>query len=104
MGVFPTGVGMNRIPSPQLHYPSGVPHRRGDEPDPAEIWLTWVAGNGKVRLCKRYIGVYADEKGKAGGYAVFDLIGDAWQGTTIFKPRKLDYLDDYRRGTLLYTK
>jgi len=33
--------------------------------DPSEIWLVWVQGkDGKIRLCKRYIGVYKDNKGK----------------------------------------
>jgi SPP1 gp7 family putative phage head morphogenesis protein len=72
--------------------------------DPAEIWLTWVQGKDKVRLCKRYIGVYKDAKGKVGGYAVFDLIDDAWQGTTVYEVRKLDYLDRQRTGMLLYAK
>jgi hypothetical protein len=72
--------------------------------DPVEVWLVWVQGKGEARLCKRYIGVYKDASGKFGGYAVFDLIDDVWQGTTAFKPRKLEYLDDYRTGTLLYTK
>jgi len=39
--------------------------------DSVEIWLTWVQGKDKTRLCKRYIGVYKDAKGKIGGYAVF---------------------------------
>ncbi|NTU42938.1 MAG: minor capsid protein [Nitrospirales bacterium] len=72
--------------------------------DPVEIWLTWVQGKDRVRLCKRYIGLYRDSRGEVGGYAVFDLIDDVWQGTTAFKPDKLDYLDSQRVGTLLYTK
>lgn len=72
--------------------------------DPVEIWLTWVQGKDKIRLCKRYIGVYKDAKGKIGGYAVFDLIDDAWQGTTTFKPENLKYLDSMREGTLMYVR
>ncbi|GER94106.1 hypothetical protein A45J_1864 [hot springs metagenome] len=72
--------------------------------DPAEIWLTWVQGKDKVRLCKRYIAVYKDIKGKVGGYAVFDLIDDVWQGTTAFKPENMKYLDSMREGTLLYVR
>jgi len=30
--VFPTGVGMNRIPEKLKAFLVGVPHRRGDEP------------------------------------------------------------------------
>lgn len=72
--------------------------------DPAEIWLTWVKSKDKTRLCKRYIGVYKDAKGKVGGYAVFDLIDNVWQGTTVYEVKKLDYLDRQRTGTLLYAK
>lgn len=72
--------------------------------DPVEIWLTWVHGKDKTRLCKRYIGVYKDAKGKVGGYAVFDLIDDAWRGTTAFKPENMKYLDSMREGVLLYVR
>lgn len=56
------------------------------------------------RLCKRYIGLYQDEKLKIGGFVVFDLIDGQWQGTTAFRPRNLTNLDKQREGTLLYTK
>ncbi|MEW6115367.1 MAG: phage minor head protein [Nitrospirota bacterium] len=72
--------------------------------DPVEIWLTWVKGKDKTRLCKRYIGIYQDKADKATGYVVFDLVDDIWQGTTAFSPDKLKYLDAQRTGTLLYTK
>lgn len=72
--------------------------------DPTELWLTWVQGKGDPRLCKRYIGLYEESKGKMGGYVVFDLVDDMWQGTTAFSPEKLGYLDAQRAGTLLYTK
>jgi len=72
--------------------------------DPVEIWLTWAQGKEKTRLCKRYIGIYKESANKIGSYVVFDLIDDVWQGTTAFRPRKLDYLDEYRNGILLYTK
>ncbi len=72
--------------------------------DPAEIWLTPVESNGKQRLCKRYIGLYRDEKQKIGGFVVFDLVDDMWQGTTAFKPANLRYLNKERVGSLLYAK
>ena len=72
--------------------------------DPVEIWLIWVQGKSNVRLCKRYIGIYKDTEDKIGGFAVFDLLDDIWQGTTVFNPRKLRYIDDYREGALLYIK
>lgn len=72
--------------------------------DPAEVWMIWKQGKDKLRLCKRYIGMYKGEQGRIGGFAVFDLIDDVWQGTTIYKPDTLKQLDDYREGTLLYTK
>lgn len=71
--------------------------------DPVEIWLTWVQGKNKTRLCKRYIGVYKDAKGKV-SYAIFDLMNDAWKGTTTFQVESLDYLDRQRVGKLLYAK
>lgn len=72
--------------------------------DPAEIWLLRVQGLGKERICKRYIGLYQGDDGKLGGFVVFDLIDDLWQGTTTFKPRNLTNLDNQRQGVLLYTK
>lgn len=72
--------------------------------DPVEVWLTWVDGGGKTRICKRYIGIYKGAQGKEGGFAVFDLIDDVWQGTTVFSPERLAYLDKQRTGTLLYYK
>ncbi len=72
--------------------------------DPTEVWVTWVKKGGRVRLCRRYIGLYRGDKKRLGGYVVFDLVDDTWQGTTTFKPRNLRYLDQQRTGTLLYTK
>ncbi len=72
--------------------------------DPVELWLTWVKGQNKTRLCKRYIGLYQGDKKRLGGYVVFDLIDDAWQGTTAFQPGDMKYLDKQRAGTLIYTK
>jgi hypothetical protein len=72
--------------------------------DPVEIWLTEVAGQGGKRLCKRYVGLYRDEKQKVGGFVVFDLVDGMWQGTTAFRPRSLNNLDRQRTGALLYTK
>ena len=72
---------------------------------PAEIWLTWVKGeDGEERLCKRYIGIYKDARGKIGGYAVFDNINGTWQGSTTFQPGNLNALDKQRTGTLLFPK
>lgn len=72
--------------------------------DPVEIWLTVVEKDGRKRLCKRYVGLYRDEKQKVGGFVVFDLVDDLWLGTTAFRPRNLDNLDKQRSGALLYTK
>jgi SPP1 gp7 family putative phage head morphogenesis protein len=72
--------------------------------DPVEIWLTEVRHGERVRLCKRYIGLYRSGKRNEAGFAVFDLIDGLWQGTTVFSPEKLSYLDTQRVGALLYTK
>ena len=72
--------------------------------DPVEIWLTPVEAIGKQRLCKRYVGLYRNEKQKLGGFVVFDLVDGMWQGTTAFRPRNLVNLDKQRVGALLYTK
>lgn len=72
--------------------------------DPVEIWFVPVEKDGRSRICKRYIGIYQDEKQKIGGFAIFDLIDGEWRGTTTFKPRSLNNLDKQREGSLLYTK
>lgn len=72
--------------------------------DPVEIWLSEVELGGRVRICKRYVGLYQNEQQKAGGYVIFDLVDDHWQGTTAFRPERLTYLETQRVGTLLYTK
>lgn len=73
--------------------------------DPVEIWLTEVEGaEGRKRICKRYVGLYQDEKQKVGGFVVFDLVDGEWRGTTAFRPRSLNNLDAQRVGTLLYAK
>lgn len=72
--------------------------------DPAEIWRINVEMGGKVRICKRYVGIYQDEKQKVGGFVVFDLLDNEWHGTTAFRPRNLNNLDAQRDGSLVYAK
>lgn len=72
--------------------------------DPAEIWLTPVEKEGRKRLCKRYIGLYQEGSRMEGGIVIFDIIDGQWQGTTVFSPEKMTYLDKQRSGAQLYTK
>lgn len=72
--------------------------------DPAEIWLTLVKGENKIRVCRRYVQIYEGQDGKIGGFAIFDLLKDVWKGTTTFQIEDIDYLNKQRAGNLLYRK
>jgi len=72
--------------------------------DPDEIWLDWAEVDGKKMPYRKHIKIYKDQNGKIAGFSTFESVGDKWIGTTIYKPDKLRYIDDRRRGALLYTK
>lgn len=76
---------------------------------PFEIWLTpQKDAAGKVRLAKRYVGVWkTEDKSRLGGLAVFEVSGGVFQGVTAFSPLRKgepdwSYIEKQRRGFLLY--
>lgn len=76
---------------------------------PFEIWLTpQKNAEGKVRLAKRYIGLWkTEDKERIGGLLIFEVVDSAFKGVTAFAPKKrggfdLNYLEKQRQGLLLY--
>lgn len=75
---------------------------------PFEIWLTPQRNDsGKVRLVKRYIGLWKTaDKQRIGGLLVFEVVDGVFQGVTAFAPMKqgefdLNYVEKQRAGLLL---
>ncbi len=78
---------------------------------PYEVWLTpQIDNTGKVRLSKRYIGLWkTQDKERIAGLGVFEVIDGVFQGVTAFLPLKegepnLAYAERQRKGLLLYGK
>jgi hypothetical protein len=78
---------------------------------PYEVWLTpQKDATGKVRLSKRYIGLWkTEDKQRIGGLLVFEVVNGVFNGVTAFTPmtRKgfdLKYLERQRQGLLLYKR
>ncbi|MHB1059811.1 MAG: phage minor head protein [Rhodanobacter sp.] len=77
--------------------------------NPFEIWLTPQRDeqSGRVRLAKRYVGLWkTEDKERIGGLAVFEVADGVFQGVTAFAPLRkgkpdLRYLEQQRRGLLL---
>lgn len=77
--------------------------------DPFEIWLTpMVDDNGRVKLVKRYIGLWRGESDSVGGFSVFEVNKGMFEGVTAFLPfdssgkPNFNYLEKQRKGLLLY--
>ncbi len=82
--------------------------------EPWEIWQSLVTVKGRTTGVLNLIRLFSDGQSRVGGFAVFRLIGNAWQGATVFPPNPdseaamLKYLDAQRRdifkggGVLLY--
>ena len=76
--------------------------------DPYEIWHVPVELSGRTVSTLRLIRLFAGEDQEIGGFGVFSLVGNAWQGSTVFAPGKggskamLEYLERQRVGTLVY--
>lgn len=69
--------------------------------DPDEIWAEWIiTPRGNRILKRRYLRRMPGSKGQA--FAVFEWDAKGWHGKTVFDPEPPDYLDDQRRGVLLY--
>jgi SPP1 gp7 family putative phage head morphogenesis protein len=74
--------------------------------DPDEIWLTPMEyPDGRVVLRRRYVRVWKTPgKDRVSGLAVLDSERGRWTGVSLFVPDELDYIDQQRRGALLYEK
>lgn len=72
---------------------------------PAEIWLDIEVyrKTGKIRVQRRYLGVYDVGGKKIGTIAIFDK-DNAWMGTTSFPIGGESYFNKKRRGILLYER
>jgi len=78
---------------------------------PYEVWLTPQKNeSGKIRLAKRYVGIWkTTDKKRIGGLAVYEVVDGVFQGVTNFIPLAkgephLDYVERQRKGLLLYGK
>lgn len=78
---------------------------------PFEVWLTPQAdGAGRVRLSKRYLGLWkTTDKTRVGGLLVFEVVNGIFQGVTAFAPMakgrfNLEYVERQRQGLLLKGK
>ena len=76
--------------------------------NPYEIWQVPATLSGRTVSTLRLIRLFAGEGQELGGFGVFSLAGNAWQGSTMFNPGKgnakamLEYLERQRVGTLIY--
>ena len=75
--------------------------------DPDEIWVDWVNhGDGIARLTRRFL----RWDPQAAVYSSFEWTSVGWSGKTAFDPRtkkgapRLSYLEDHRRGALLFRR
>ena len=75
---------------------------------PFEVWLTPQAdGMGRVRLSKRYLGLWkTTDKTRIGGLLVFEVVNGVFQGVTAFVRMakgtyNLEYVERQRQGLLL---
>lgn len=79
---------------------------------PYEVWLTPQRNEaGRVRLVKRYIGLWKTrDKQRIGGLGIFEVVDGVFQGVTNFIPMKkgkalnLPYVENQREGLLLFGK
>lgn len=78
--------------------------------DPDEIWLDWATDDkGNPVLKRRYLAALnlprrsRMEKGD-GLFAALEWTRVGWRGVTAFQTRRPGYLDDQRRGVLIYRR
>lgn len=71
--------------------------------DPDEIWLDWVVGrrSGELLLRRRYLRRLTSPNQ---ALVVFEWTSKGWHGVTAFPPASERYLEDERRGVLLYRR
>lgn len=69
--------------------------------DPDEIWVSWARRlDGGVQLVRSYLRRAAG----GGGFSAFHWTLSGWQGATVFPPARASYLDNQRRGALLWRR
>jgi SPP1 gp7 family putative phage head morphogenesis protein len=73
--------------------------------EPDEIWLQWTEyPKGELRLLRTYIARFDLAGQRDGGYALFRTGKDGWTGVTGFRPDRESYLQNRRKGTLIYRR
>lgn len=73
--------------------------------DPDEIWWTWEEyPKGRHTLLRRYMARFQIEGDDNAGFVLFDISKDGWTGVTAMKPDKGKYIEDQRKGALIYRK
>lgn len=73
--------------------------------DPDEIWHIWhKAENGAQSLVRRYIARYSVDDASAPTMAIFEHAKEGWSGVTAFKADTDKYVDDQRRGVMVYRR
>lgn len=72
--------------------------------DPDEIWADWFKfRDGSYAVRRRYLRAIAMPDG-GGALASFQWTSLSWDGRTIFPPETDDYLNDQRKGVLLWKR
>jgi len=75
---------------------------------PFEVWQVPAELAGRRYEVIRVLRLFQGETGQVGGFAVFNLVGRRWLGTTAFTPKAgrpeamLEYLEKQRSGILLH--
>jgi len=71
--------------------------------DPDEIWVDWALVKGVPVLRRRYLR-RLQAKGSEGGVSVFEWSSAGWSGRTSFPADTAEYLENQRRGVLLWRR
>lgn len=73
--------------------------------DPDEIWHVWEEyPKGRWTLRRKYLARFNVEGEDVPAFVLFDTNPNGWTGVTAFPPKKSRYLDDQRRGALVYRR
>ncbi len=75
---------------------------------PEEIWEQFVFHNKRQKyiLNRRYLARFQIKGNKKlrDGFVLFEKNNDGWYGLTVFSPKTLNYIEQYRNGILIYKK
>ncbi len=74
--------------------------------DPDEIYHVWEEyPAGIMTLSRVYLSRWLDAKGKeVGGFTMMTVSPAGWTGVTTFKADKIAYINEHRRGALVYRR